>query len=87
MDYTVLIRKSAQKDIALLLKNIQHRVVDKISSLASDPRPSGCKKLKAFSKECWRIRVGDWRILYTIDDNGKIVIVAAVKSRQSAYRK
>lgn len=52
--------------------------------LADDPRPHDVRKL--IRGLGWRIRVGDWRIIYEIDDDRKVVTVAAVKSRQSAYK-
>jgi mRNA interferase RelE/StbE len=52
--------------------------------LATDPRPPGCRKLVG-SQDRWRVRVGDYRIIYTIDDAGQLVQIAAVSHRSKAY--
>jgi mRNA interferase RelE/StbE len=56
-----------------------------IQNLAVDPRPEGCKKLVG-KYEHWRIRVGDWRITYTIQDDELIIVVVEVSPRGGAYR-
>jgi mRNA interferase RelE/StbE len=56
-----------------------------IESLAEDPRPRGALKLTGTASS-WRVRVGDWRVLYTIDDNQRVVDVAAIRHRGDAYR-
>jgi mRNA interferase RelE/StbE len=80
----VQISEPAAKEIRNLPRDVMNRIVPRIVALANEPRPSGCKKLKG-SADLYRIRVGDYRILYTIDDKGKIVIVRAVRHRQQAY--
>jgi mRNA interferase RelE/StbE len=60
------------------------RVVPKIESLAVQPRPSGCKKLKG-EKERWRLRVGDYRVIYSIDDRTRVVDVVTLRHRREAY--
>jgi mRNA interferase RelE/StbE len=55
-----------------------------ISMLADDPRPHDVRKLVGGLG--WRIRVGEWRIIYEIDDDRRLITIAAVKSRQSAYK-
>jgi mRNA interferase RelE/StbE len=64
---------------------IHDRVVETIQSLANDPRPPGCRKLSG-SKNDWRIRVGDYRILYEIADAVRVVRVNRVRHRREAYR-
>lgn len=59
------------------------RVREKIRALSSTPRPAGAKKLKGANT--WRIRIGDWRVLYEIDDASKVVDVAAIRHRSKAY--
>jgi mRNA interferase RelE/StbE len=58
--------------------------VEKLQQRASEPRPAGCRKLT--DREEYRIRVGDYRILYTIDDDSRIVEVVAIVPRDRAYR-
>jgi mRNA interferase RelE/StbE len=60
------------------------RIDRKILALVDNPRPAGCKKLKGH-KDQWRIRVGDWRVLYMIDDAAKLVIVTGVAHRREVY--
>jgi mRNA interferase RelE/StbE len=81
--YTVSIRKSAQREIRSLDHLIRERVIKALRTL-QDPRPSGCLKL-AGSSNLWRIRVGDWRILYEISDNEREVSILGVRHRSRAY--
>ncbi len=83
--YNVQIKKSAQKEIRELPKSVIKRVLTKIYALADDPRPSGSKKLVGF-ENYWRIRVGNYRIIYTIDDGILLVEVIAVRHRKDAYQ-
>jgi mRNA interferase RelE/StbE len=74
----------AHRQIRRLPAVIQDRVNVAIAALAHNPRPVGVKKLTA--KEGYRIRVGDYRILFVIDDEEKSVVVYRVKGRGEAYR-
>ena len=56
-----------------------------IEALATNPRPSGCKKLQGTSG-LWRIRSGSWRIVYSIDDASKIILILAIGDRKEVYR-
>jgi len=82
--YEIVITKSAQKEIRRLQKPELPRILTAIGSLSADPRPSGCKKLVG-SHNTYRIRIGDYRVLYVIEDQIRIVEVAAVKHRREAY--
>jgi mRNA interferase RelE/StbE len=82
--YSVEIKPSAAKELESLSDNILTRVVKKIEALATSPRPSGCKKLKGY-KDQWRVRVGDWRIVYIIDDFAQIVRVTRIAHRSDVY--
>lgn len=62
------------------------RIVPHLENLASNPRPSGCKKLRGGDAE-WRIRVGDWRVVYTIDDEKLLVEVTRIRHRSEVYRR
>ena len=53
-------------------------------SLADNPRPAGCKKLKGL-KDHWRVRVGDWRVVYIIDDAAKLIAVTRIAHRREVY--
>ena len=83
--YRVLLEGAAEKDLRRLSPDIHDRVIAAIQGLASNPRPPGCRKL-AGSKHDWRIRVGDYRVIYEIADEIRIVRVNRVRHRRDAYR-
>ncbi len=83
--YRVLLASSAEKDLRKLSSVIHDRVIAAIQGLAANPRPPGCRKLTG-SKHDWRIRVGDYRVLYEIADTIRIVRVNRVRHRGDAYR-
>jgi mRNA interferase RelE/StbE len=58
--------------------------VPKIEGLAANPRPSGCRKLRGY-KDLWRIRIGDYRVVYIIDDDRKTVSVTRIAHRRDVY--
>jgi mRNA interferase RelE/StbE len=66
-NYSVEVKPSARKELEALPDKVLTRVITKIESLAPLPRPTGCKKLKGY-KDQWLVRVGDWRVVYVIDD-------------------
>jgi mRNA interferase RelE/StbE len=61
-----------------------NRIDRKILVLAENPRPAGCKKLKGY-KDQWRVRVGDWRVVYIVDDTAKLVSVTRIAHRREVY--
>lgn len=65
LSYLLELKASAEKDLERLDNVIFSRVDAKVLSLATNPRPAGCKKLKGYG-DLWRIRVGDWRVIYSI---------------------
>ncbi|MFV2197378.1 type II toxin-antitoxin system RelE family toxin [Nocardiopsis sp. LOL_012] len=81
--YTVDIKSSARKEIRRLDGPVRQRIIKAIEGLAGDPRPDGCKKLKA--KDGYRIRVGDYRVVYTVDDSRITVVVVKVGARGDVY--
>ena len=84
MTYTLLITRRAQKQLADLPAEAYRRVKAAIANLAPTPRPAGCVKL--VEREGWRIRVGDQRVLYSINDEAHVVTVVHVSKRSEAYR-
>lgn len=82
-DYKIEIKKSAQKEIKNLPNKELKKVIDKIASLASEPRPTGCKKLSG--EEKYRIRVGSYRVLYSIEDDILVIYVVKVGHRKDVY--
>ena len=83
--YEVCIERTAERDLKQLSADNFHRIISSIKSLSENPRPRGCRKISG-SKNDWRIRVGDFRVIYEIDDKGKAVRVMRVRHRRSAYR-
>jgi mRNA interferase RelE/StbE len=83
--YSVLIKPSARKELeAVGLKKDRQRIVAAILSLADDPRPSGCRKLSGRDK--YRIRCGDYRVVYSIQDVVLVVTIVKVGHRRDVYR-
>jgi mRNA interferase RelE/StbE len=83
MSYEVLILRRAQKELADLPKGDYERVRDAVAALAENPRPAGCKKL--VGREGWRIRLGDYRAIYEIDDAQQKVTVLHIGHRRDVY--
>jgi len=83
-DYSITVARSARKELEALSNPIIQRIFPKIEALNVEPRPSGCRKLQSF-ENLWRIRVGDYRVIYSVDDNLRIVDVVAVRHRRQAY--
>ena len=83
--YRVLLERSGEKDLARLASEVHDRVIAAIQALARNPRPPGCRKL-AGSKNDWRIRVRDYRVIYEIADEIRIVRVNRVRHRREVYR-
>ena len=81
--YKITISKLAQKQLDKLADNLASKLVDAIYILAKDPRPGGCKKLKG--REGYRIRVGDYRIIYQIFDDVLVINVMALGHRKDIY--
>jgi mRNA interferase RelE/StbE len=86
MTYEIIITKSIQKQLDNLPHNIQERVYEKIAQLAEEPRPDGVVKLKGYDNE-YRIRIGDYRLVYEIQDEQLIVLLLQCKHRRDVYKK
>lgn len=82
--YTVDVKPSARKELETLPDHVLARAVSKLESLADNPRPAGCKKLKDH-KDQWRVRIGDWRVVYIIDDAAKRISVTRIAHRREVY--
>jgi mRNA interferase RelE/StbE len=83
-NYSVVIKSSAQKELDSLDDAVFARIDRRILALAENPRPAGCQKLKGY-RDHWRIRIGDWRVIYVIDDSAKRVSITRVAHRREAY--
>jgi mRNA interferase RelE/StbE len=82
--YQLVILRRAQKELAKIPEPDYGRVTTAIQSLAAVPRPSGCTKLTG--RDAWRIRVGQYRVIYEITDTACIVTVVDVGNRRDIYR-
>jgi mRNA interferase RelE/StbE len=83
MSYEVLILRRAQKTLADLPLRDYERVKNSINALSNSPRPQGCLKLTG--RPGWRIRVGDYRVIYEVDDLNKTITVLDVGNRRDVY--
>ncbi|HWQ93242.1 MAG TPA: type II toxin-antitoxin system RelE/ParE family toxin [Clostridia bacterium] len=83
--YRVELRGSADRELSRLDRQVVERMVQAIDALGEQPRPVGVRKLTG-AEHTYRIRVGDYRVVYTIDDARKLVIVERVRHRSDAYR-
>jgi mRNA interferase RelE/StbE len=83
--YPVLLERTAERDMRRLSPNIHERIIEALQSLARNPRPTGCRKLVGSAND-WRIRVGDYRIVYEIADAAREVRVNRVRHRREVYR-
>lgn len=82
--HEVFLERQAEQDLRRLPAEVFHRIIPEIKALANNPRPSRCRKLKG-SKHDYRIRVGDYRVLYEINDQEKGVRVMRVRHRRESY--
>ncbi len=82
--YSVELKPSARKELERLPGRVIERIVPRLEALEEEPRPAGCKKLKGGRDE-WRIRVGDYRVVYTVDDVKLRVSVTRVRHRSEVY--
>lgn len=85
MRYSIVIKKSAEKELLHLPSPYIHKIRATISSLAENPRPHDCKKLSGSQNE-YRVRIGMYRILYVIHDNILTVFVIKIGHRKDVYR-
>jgi mRNA interferase RelE/StbE len=84
--YEIIFDPPARKDLKKIPRQDAARIMKKIRDLASDPRPPGSKKLKGYDGNVWRIRVGVYRVIYEIDDDGQIIIILVIQHRKDVYR-
>lgn len=84
MNYRVELETRAKKELSQLPRKIQLRLLDVLGDLSKDPRPPASKKLT--QQEGYRVRKGDYRILYVIDDKSRLVRVYRIGHRKKVYR-
>lgn len=84
MRYRVILPKSVQKELDRLPDEVAQRILARLTELEVNPRPADVKKLKG--RSAWRIRVGDYRVIYEIQDRALQIIVITVGHRREIYR-
>jgi mRNA interferase RelE/StbE len=84
MLHELIIQPRAERDIRRLPRSVRPRVIEAINALATTPRPPGCLKMSG-RENTWRIRAGDYRILYQVDDAAETVTVTDVGDRRDVY--
>ena len=84
MRYQIVLPKSVQKELDCLPDEIASRILTRLSGLETNPRPPDVKKLKG--RDAWRIRAGDYRVIYEIHDRALKIIVVTVGHRREIYR-
>lgn len=84
MQYAVVIARSAERDLGRVTPDTRQRLQRKILLLSDNPRPRGVKKLEPY--DLYRVRVGDYRVVYRIDEKPKSVTLLAVGHRREIYR-
>jgi mRNA interferase RelE/StbE len=85
MPYEIRFKPSAAKELAKLPPDAQRRIAPKIDALAATPRPPGAEKLSG--EDAWRIRIGEYRIVYAIEDRVLVVLVLHVGNRREVYKR
>ena len=83
--YKIDFSTKALKDLRSLSQSLNRRILPKIEELQFNPRPAGCRKLSGHEDK-FRIRIGDYRVLYTIDDGLLIIGIERVRHRKDVYR-
>lgn len=87
MTHQIVVERRARKAVVGLPKHDQARIKEAIDALAENPRPTGCRPVKAAPRDTYRVRVGDFRIIYSVLDDERVVIVARVARRsERTYR-
>ena len=84
--YKVQFSKQAGKELSNLPKTVVKRVIITSEGLAENPQPNGCKKLRGTKENLYRVRVGDYRIIYVIEEIIRIVTVRTVRHRKDVYK-
>ena len=83
--YRVEVQRSAQRDLDRLSTTLFDRISARLTALAEEPRPPGAEKLAGL--EAFRLRVGNYRIIYEVDDSTRVIVVTQVRRRREVYRK
>ena len=84
--YRVSIKRSAARELEAVAQEAdRRRLVSRIEALAGEPRPPGCEKLAGYSDR-YRVRQGDYRVVYSVDDAHRVVLIVKIGHRREVYR-
>jgi len=83
--YTVIFKDSARKELYALPDKLLMRVSSALDKLSQNPRPAGVKKMKGKNEHLWRIRIGDYRVVYAVKDAIRIVNIRRIGHRREVY--
>jgi mRNA interferase RelE/StbE len=86
MIYKIIIDDDALKELGTLPKKVQRQIAAKIDALANNPRPTGCEELKG-RPELLKIRSGDYRIIYKVEDDRVLILVVRIRHRKDVYKR
>jgi mRNA interferase RelE/StbE len=85
LSYAIVVSPTARRDLKSLPSNVFERISQAIDNLQENPRLPGARKMKG--KPHWRVRVGNYRIVYLIDDDNQQIVLAGVGHRKDIYRR
>ena len=83
--YEILLSKTSRKQLKIFPAFVHNNIIEEITNLSTNPRPAGCIKLKGY-KNSYRIRVGDYRVIYEIEDKMLRILVIAIGHRKDIYK-
>ncbi|MBN2294250.1 MAG: type II toxin-antitoxin system RelE/ParE family toxin [Pirellulales bacterium] len=83
MRFEIKILRSAQRSLSRIQSQDRERIIETIRALAGEPRPHGCIKLSG--RDAWRIRIGNYRVIYEIHDNNLVILIVAIGHRREVY--
>ncbi len=84
--YQIIIKRKAEKELERVPKRMLPKIVSAIDGLEDNPKPEGSKKLQASKENTFRIRIGDYRVIYVIEEEIKIVDIRKIGHRKEVYR-
>ena len=83
--HDVLLERAAERDLKALPRAVCDRIITQLKALAHNPRPAGCRKIVG-SQNDWRVRIGDYRIVYEVDNKANTVRIMRIRHRREVYR-
>ncbi|MBO1351294.1 MAG: type II toxin-antitoxin system RelE/ParE family toxin [Hormoscilla sp. GUM202] len=86
-NYSIIFSSQARRSLRSLPSNIRQRINAQIMALAEDPRPPGTRAMQGYSRGLLRLRVGDYRVIYRVDDDQIMVVIVKVGHRSKIYRR